>query len=137
MNSETITSLAELVKRLSVCNTSSNDGLQRVDELIDRAINMIPDINADTITEPIGNMVRFKCGCLGFKLGDTQMDKNAIVIKDCTDGLIGFHYRGIDSPKQCTPLSVTEQQELMDKVAKLIVDGYHLHEVRSILSIIT
>jgi hypothetical protein len=78
-------------------------------------------------------LVKFSCGCVGTKpVGGTST-----IINSCDgEGNLSFYQRKIDL-KTFEPLDPKETEEFRGQIERLILDGYNMKTMRSVLGVQT
>ena len=82
-------------------------------------------------------LVKFPCGCVGWPT--INEDERVLVIEHCDydardgGGALSPGYRDVKEPAKAVPVSLADEYRLLDEIGRLLVNGYKLDALRSIL----
>lgn len=78
-------------------------------------------------------LVKFSCGCIGTK----PVEGTSTIVNSCDgEGNLSFYQRDIDL-KTFEPLDPKETEEFRTQIERLILDGYNMKTMRSVLGVQT
>jgi hypothetical protein len=80
------------------------------------------------------SLVRYGCGCIGFRIPEGSNSNDALIIKDCIEEEICFGKVGIlPINLKTTPLSDEENESFVQEINSLIRDGDKFRQLKGLL----